>query len=246
MLLDILCSDNYEMFNVKLAKVVGLQGAVYINVLLNIQQKATKKEKLEEGYILLDRKYVKERTSIDEDVQRELDENLSKLRLIHRKDDDRLFIDVEALSALTLEEDEGVIKDINEVATRVKKAVHNRGMTQRQRQAESLKGYLVCSNLELLNAYKGWVDGVYANPKGFLSKRAIEIFQRGVDDFAKGDLDLALKIVEIATVNGYRNVDWAIELFNKDYARDFFRQYVDTKNAEPVRIPKRVATGESF
>lgn len=247
MLLDILCTDNYEMFNVKLARVIGLLGAVYINILLNIQQKATKKDRLEGGYIILDRKFVEDRTSITIEQQRELDANLSSLKLIHKQDGDKLFVDVEALSALTLEEDEQVLKEIKGVATRVRKGARSGGMTQRQKAAEALKGYLVCSNEELLTAYKNWIDGVYANPKGFLSRRAIELFQQGVDNYARNDLDLALKIVEIATINGYRNVDWAIEVFKRDYARDFYKQYApQTPTAQAVKAPKRIATGESF
>jgi len=68
-----------------------------------------------------------------------------------------------------------------------------------------------------LTAYQDWVDGVYANPKGFLSKSAIQVFQRTIDEYAKGDLDLALKLIEIATVNGYRDANWAINVFKKDY-----------------------------
>ena len=80
---------------------------------------------------------------------------------------------------------------------------------------EALKQGLNISNSELLEAYKGWIDGVYSNPKGFLSKRSIEIFQNQLNDYTKGDLDVALAILDIATVNGYRDVTWAITKYEE-------------------------------
>ena len=52
-----------------------------------------------------------------------------------------------------------------------------------------MKTKINCQNEELRQAYEEWIDGVYANPKGFLSARSISIFQKTVDDFARGDLD---------------------------------------------------------
>ena len=69
----------------------------------------------------------------------------------------------------------------------------------------------------MLRIYCDWIDGVYANPKGFLSIRAIKIAQDTVDKFADHDLDKALQLINIATVNGYRDMNWAIEQYRKNY-----------------------------
>ena len=108
-------------------------------------------------------------------------------------------------------------------------------MSMRQKTILELKDFIKCSNEELLNAYRDWVDGVYANPRGYLSKRAIIVFQRDVDEFARGDLDLALKIIEIATINGWRCAEWAINTFKKDYAKDFYANYTQVAPSMPQR-----------
>ena len=62
-----------------------------------------------------------------------------------------------------------------------------------------------------------WFDAVGANPKGFLSKRSIEIFQKNIDDFANHNLDVALKLIEIAIVGGFRDASWAIESYRRQF-----------------------------
>ena len=54
---------------------------------------------------------------------------------------------------------------------------------------------------------------------------------------------MALKVLEIATVGGYREASWAIEKFNKDYANQFRRRYV-----VPTTLPTRnvVVSDEVF
>ena len=89
--------------------------------------------------------------------------------------------------------------------------------TQRDCIRDNLKTNIVCNNQELQEAYEGWIDGVYANPSGFLSKRSIQIFQQTIDEFCNHDLDLALRIINIAAVNGYRDATWAINTYKKNY-----------------------------
>ena len=67
----------------------------------------------------------------------------------------------------------------------------------------------------MFEAYCNWIDGVYANPKGFLSKRAVEIFQQKVETFANHDLDVALAVIDIAATNGYRDADWALNKYRE-------------------------------
>ena len=47
MLLDLLSTDNLVNYNVKIAQIMGLHTAIYINELINISNKAIKKKKLE-------------------------------------------------------------------------------------------------------------------------------------------------------------------------------------------------------
>jgi hypothetical protein len=110
----------------------------------------------------------------------------------------------------------------------------------RQKKATEMKAYITVTHDELRAAYLDWVDAVYENPKGFLSKRAVELFQRDVDIFANGDLDIALEVINIASKGGYREASWAIEKFNKDYSNGFRKRFVDTSNTRRVQVGNEV------
>ena len=215
MLIDILSQKNYFSYNVKLASILGLDKAVYISALLN-QYPLSKN---------LDRKLITSLTSISENDQKLMDSKLKDLNIIN-VDNDVIELNIDTLSNLLMEDDKKVLSDISK-GFKVKQTTGK--MTNRQRMFESLKDKIICSNDELLEAYKAWIDGVYANPKGFLSLKAITVFQKTVDEFAKGDLDLALKIIEIGTINGYRDATWCINLFNKEYAADYRKQHQVTE-----------------
>ena len=65
MLIDLLSTDNLANYNVKIAQVMGLHSAIYINELINISNKATQKNKLvSDKYFILDRKYITKRTNL--------------------------------------------------------------------------------------------------------------------------------------------------------------------------------------
>ncbi len=237
MLTDLMCTDNYAMFNVKVANVMGLHAAVYVNEILNITQKAQQKRKIINGYVTIDRDYVHRRTTIFPEEQISIDKKLVGIGVLLVAEDnpDNIQLSVDALANLVAADDANLLKKVTKL-TEVKSVVQSSTkMSMRQKTILELKDFIKCSNEELLNAYRDWVDGVYANPRGYLSKRAIIVFQRDVDEFARGDLDLALKIIEIATINGWRCAEWAINTFKKDYAKDFYANYTQVAPSMPQR-----------
>lgn len=237
MLTDLMCTDNYAMFNIKVATVMGLHAAVYVNEILNITQKAQQKRKVVNGYVTIDRDYVHRRTTIFPEEQITIDKKLVGIGVLSVAEDnpDNIQLSVDTLANLVAADDANLLKRVTKL-TEVKSVVQSSTkMSMRQKTILELKDFIKCSNDELLNAYRDWVDGVYANPKGYLSKRAIIVFQRDVDEFARGDLDLALKIIEIATINGWRCAEWAINAFKTYYAKDFYANYTQAVPSAPQR-----------
>lgn len=237
MLTDLMCTDNYAMFNIKVATVMGLHAAVYVNEILNITQKAQQKRKVVNGYVTIDRDYVHRRTTIFPEEQITIDKKLVGIGVLSVAEDnpDNIQLSVDTLANLVAADDANLLKKVTKL-TEVKSLVQSSTkMSMRQKTIMELKDFIKCSNDELLNAYRDWVDGVYANPKGYLSKRAIIVFQRDIDEFARGDLDLALKLVEIATIHSYRCAEWAINTFKKDYAKDFYANYTQAVPSAPQR-----------
>ena len=142
-----------------------------------------------------------------------MDETLCSLGLIEKAESDKIKFNVTALTSLFMSDDEELIKSVEKWA-KIKARANK--TTKTQSIANSLKEYIVCDNAELQEAYEGWIDGVYANPNGFLSKKSIQIFQKMIDSYCNRDLDLALNIITIATINGYRDATWAINTWEKD------------------------------
>ena len=156
-------------------------------------------------------------TTFEEDEQVSIEETLKKLGILIEFDiKSNLYqLDLQAVYNLIASTDEASLKKIKKVAA--SKSTKPK-ISARQKQCDELKANINCSDSTLTEAYRDWVDGVYANPKGFLSSKAIAIFQKTVKEFSKGDIDLMKKIIDIATVNGYRDATWGINVFNKDYA----------------------------
>lgn len=220
MLLDALDQRNYITVNTRAVQLFGLNAAFYLTELFTIYTKAKDRGKLvDDHFFKIDRKYVTSRTSLSSEEQLICDANLIKTGVMQKNSDDPDIIKINPNQYLSLlaSEDVKLIEDIKKQM----KIVKPKGVKASQRQIviNNLKNGIVCSNYELLTALRDWVDGIYANPKGFLSKTAIKVFQDTLNNYTKGDLDVALRIVQIATIQGYKNCDWAIKIYEESQKR---------------------------
>lgn len=242
MLIDLLSSDNYVSFNVKLANILGLKESIYISELLNINAKAIQKNKLKNDNIIINREYICQRTTITETEQLSLEKNLIKIGIICKGEHpNEIFLDVSMLTTLLTSPDEKLV-DTVKLMGKLNKTGANK-MTKRDIIKENLKAQIVCTNAELKEAYEGWIDGVYANPKGFLSGRAVAIAQGVVDEFSNHNLDVALNIINIATVNGYRDMTWAINTYKSNYNPKFVTEAprgLNTPQKRDLRVSEEV------
>ena len=203
--------NNYRYYNIKIAKALNTITAVYLSEIFTCIDA--------DNNITLDTQEIEKNTGISEEEQSTIKENLITLKLLDNIDNNCFKFNFDNLDKL-------ISGESYSKCTKAKKlSVTGGKLTVRQKQCMQLKDSIKCSNDELLVAYKDWVDGVYANPKGFLSYKAINIFKQTVDEYANGNLDLALKIIDIATVNGYRDATWAINVFKKDYERDWIKTH---------------------
>lgn len=235
MLLDLLNSANYIMINMDAIRIFGLDASVYLAELFNVYKKAKLKKKLvsavDGDYFKVDRKYIEERTSLTLEKQLACDCNLEKIGMlsIYNNEADTIKLDVEMYASLIAGED---IKLTESISKKVK-VVSPKGVRQKKSDSvrKALKEGILCSNEELLLALRGWVDSIFDGPSPYLSKNQIEIFQNELNNYTKGDLDLALKVVEIATIHSYKDCKWAINLIENSKNRSV-RQSVRTTRQE--------------
>ena len=217
MFVDLLNSYNYLMVNMSAIKIFGLNISVYSAELLNIYKKSYMKKRLiEDKFFEVDRKLIKEHTSLTEEEQLACDVNLKKINLIsYLKEDNPNIIsfDLEAFASLITSEDMKLIKRISDNV----KINSPKGTKEAQKEAilTNLKTHIDNDSQELNGALSEWVDSVYSK-QGWMSKKSIEVFQQVLYNYAKGNLKTALRIVEIATINGWRDFTWAINDYEKE------------------------------
>ena len=214
MLIELLSTSNYVSYNIKLAELLGLHAAIYISELMNITDKAIRKSKLNDNYFKLKREYITSRTTLDEKEQLDIEQNLVKLGILEKGDtEDDLSLNLTTLTTLLMSTDEQLIdnvKKLTKMRNKVPKA------TKAEKIKEELKTNIVTDNPELRDAYGEWIDAVYAK-QGWMSKKAVMAAQNVVDTFSNRNLDIALKLLEIASINGYRDLEWAVNVYKRQH-----------------------------
>lgn len=212
MLIELLSMSNYVHFNVKLAEILGLHTAIYLGQITDINEKAIRKNKVDENFFTIDREYITKRTTIPEKEQKDIENNLIKIGILERsnKDSNTLLLNLTVLTSILMSPDEDLLKNVENLAKPKK------SKTKAEKIIENLKENIITTNPELRQAYFDWIDAVYAKD-GFMTKAAVIAAQSNIDKFSQRNLDIALKVLEIATINGYRDITWAINNYNKDY-----------------------------
>lgn len=245
MFVDLLNSYNYIMVNMDAIRVFGLHSAVYTSELLNIYKKAVLKKRLVKAidgdYFKVDRKFIEKRTTLSVDDQINCDVKLIQAGVLkqYNNDADTLKFDVELFASLIAEEDVKLVqKTLRSVPQTAKETKQSAIVTR-------LKESVVCSNLELLTAIRGWIDAIFAGPSPFLSLRQVELFQKTLNEYTKGDLDLALKVVELATVHAYKDCQWAINLVENSN-KPFSRQTATVRTTRQERATKQTVDQQNI
>lgn len=228
MLIELLNPNNYISYNIKTAQIFGLNTAVYMTELLNIFEKARNKDKLvDKEYFKLDRKYVFIRTTLSIEEQLRIDSKLTQVGILfkHQDNPDIIKVDTKMYASIITSEDVTLIDNLSKKLGGLNKKDPKE--SKRQAIITALKNSIQVSNYELLTALRDWVDAIFASPKGnYLSKASVKLFQDTLNSYTKGDLDLALRLVQIATIQGYRDCSWAINVHERDKK---FKKDADSK-----------------
>lgn len=216
MLINLLAVNNYNSYNIEIAKLIGLHEAIYLNEVINIQEKAYRKNKIDNGYITLDRKYIESRTTLKEDEQKDLQKpfELSKIIIADPNNSNKVYLDLEVLINLLNEGNEVILKNFGKDLKKNRKQIKSEAIRVQ------LKKNIITQNQELYNAYCEWIDSV-SNKRGYMDKKAVVEGQKVIDNYCNRNLDMALKIISIATINSYVDMNWAVNVFKKECPKTF-------------------------
>lgn len=192
--------------NKRLVKIAGFEVAAYWAELQSILKQVVKKGTADErGFFTLDRDFMERETTLTITKQLKCDEKLLSLGVMLKDPDDpnKLAIAVNGMVAVIAEED----------TTKLKKGS---GSTQAEAKAAKVAGIkatmkkaILETDTELRAAYERWVDGMIDAANCKFTKAVVQLFEKTITEYTK-DKALRLKIIEIATVNSYRDATWAI------------------------------------
>ena len=210
MLVELLSQSNYQSFNIKLAQLLGLESSIYLSALIDINEKAYRKDKIIDGFFIVDRDYVEKRTTLNKTRQSKIESELSRVGILQLSNE-RIKINLEILTSLVLEENEDIRKDLSSF--------------RKAATAKSKGDYIlnaVKNNIdqtlpeELQQAYSNWLDSVYSK-FNFINKQTLFNAQVEVNNAANHDLDAAISIINIAAANGWKDMKWAVKVYKERY-----------------------------
>jgi hypothetical protein len=154
------------------------------------------------------------RTTIDETEQLEIEEYLIRLGVLEKgAESDVMSLNISNLTAIMMSPDEQLI---DKAKKKRKRATSAEKATKDDKIKSNLKSHLKVQNTELREAYEGWIDAIY-DKQGWMSVKCVTVAETTIDAFSGHNLDVALKLLEIASIHGYRDIQWAINKYNQEF-----------------------------
>ena len=230
--LDILSTTyGQTTFNIKLAHILGLKTALYWSVLVDALYQAKKKNKVsEDGFFVLDRKYVYAMTTLTTPDQKECEKILGTLGYLENGNKvNSVRVDVAGVVKLITEDDE---KRDEQIKTLVDKIVNvDKDAQKLEAMSKNLKSRITETDLDIAEALYGWVDSLEGKANG----KTVEIFQADLNKYTK-DKKVKLELIRRATVTGYRDLAWVISAYERDTGKTSASKQVGA----PVNVAKDI------
>jgi len=221
MLLDLLSTSNQISFNIKVAQLFGLKEAVYLSELMVINEKAIRKNKIEEidgkKFFTVARSYITAMTTLTNAEQKEIEKNLNQFGIIRIMVDrpDTLYLDINRLGVLIGGDlDKSVVNDLKKLANQKTKD-EKRKSKYASLKVERLK-VLKETNPDVRTAYANWIEAALQRYGGSkFSDQTVRLCERQINDFAKGNSEIAIEVINLNI--GYNTMQFAIDKYKELY-----------------------------
>ena len=214
--------------NKNLIKIANFEVAAYWAELQSILKQVVKKGTADErGFFTLDRDFMTRETTLSLAKQLKCDETLVSMGVVMKdpEDPNRLAISVENMIEIITNED-------------TKKLKKTKAVKQDEKEAKvagiktNMKRAILTQDIELRAAYERWVDGMVDAANCRFTKAVVQLFEKTISEYTQ-DKKIQLKIIEIATINSYRDATWAInKLANPSNFNSNFKNNIATKLPE--------------
>lgn len=196
---------NELRLNKRLIKIAGFEVAAYWAELQSILKQVVKKKTADEhGFFNLDREYLERETTLTVTKQLKCEEKLITMGVVMKdpNNPNRLAISVNNMVEIITDEDTKKLKKTSAVK-KDEKAAKIAGIKQ------TMKKAILETDLELRAAYERWIEGMIDAANCKFTKAVVQLFEKTVTEYTSNK-QTRLKIIEIATVNSYRDATWAI------------------------------------
>jgi hypothetical protein len=192
--------------NKRLCKIVGFEVAAYWAELQSILKQVVKKKTADEhGFFTLDRDYVERETTLTITKQLKCEDKLVAMGVVVKdpENPNRLTISVSNMVEIITDEDTKKLRKATKAAKDEAKVAKVEGIKQNMKKA------IVETDPELRAAYERWIDGMVDAANCRFTRAVVQLFENTVTSYTP-DKAKRLKIIEIATVNSYKDAGWAI------------------------------------
>ena len=192
--------------NKKLIKIAGFEVAAYWAELQSILKQVVKKSTADErGFFTLDRDFMERETTLSVAKQLKCDETLVAMGVAMKdpENPNRLAISVENMIEIITNEDTKKLKKGARSAQKEAKEAKLEGIKANMKKA------ILETDSDLRRAIDRWIDGMIDAGNCRFTKAVVELFVETINQYTT-DKATKLKIIEIATVNSYKDATWAI------------------------------------
>ncbi len=216
MFVDIISSNNLQSYNVWLAHKIGLNNAIYLGVLVDLFQKAGQTDSIiPDDYFWVDREYVTDRTTFSIKDQLKIEEILSSMGFLYwSKDNKYVRIDMNTLMGISKTLNEEIIDCFDQVKTKASK------MTKKESVLRAVQRNI---NPEypgnVKEALREWLSTIMTK-FGFVNNAMLTQAQEKLTPIIYADLPKAMELIQIATVQGYRDFSWALVRYDELHKND--------------------------
>lgn len=227
MIFELLSHRNNMSYNLKIASIFGVCSAIMLGLLIDAKQEAVIMDKLiDDKFFLLTRQQIYDLTGLDDLKQLEVEDALKECNLIEvtpvKNNSEKFYysLDEDLLMKFLMAKSNEEAKKLLTKSAQKKSLIsipRTAAPSKRSTYINGLKKSLKEDDIVVRENLCNWIDAVYANPKGFLSASSIEQCLKTLNEFTRGDKDKKIEIIQIAIKNGSRNLDWAMEEYQKKH-----------------------------
>ena len=206
MLVNLVNPNKFNFYNIEVADKWGLECAVYFSTLLSLSGL--------NSIIVLDdiqRQIIKGITTLEVNKQLNFDKNLIALGILEKISENDIKINIENYVSLFNTEQEDIHKAMNKVIKKKR--------TKADILKDELKILINSTDSQIRDAYASWIDAVVTK-QGWMSKKSVTLGQTVLDTYTKGDISKIIEILNIASINAYRDIEWAINIYETKQAKN--------------------------